>query len=84
MPDPTYPEILDLHARLSQKLCEIKSFFNTDLPVTLVVRTPHLDSGNLVIGDDDLDQVIQAIREFQEGKVEGAIRVDNRPQKDQP
>ena len=52
-----------LHADISQSLNEIAALFDPKHTpkITLVVRTPWLEDGDVLTGNDDFDEAIAAI-----------------------
>jgi hypothetical protein len=52
--------VAELQEMLSRHLDEIQTYFKNP-KVTLVVRNPDLNDGDVVIGDDDLELVVGAI-----------------------
>ena len=55
-------KMLCLHENLSALLQQIDPLFSVPVKVTLVVRIPTLGpEGELVIGDDDLDEVLAVV-----------------------
>lgn len=59
------PVVRQLHDDLSSDLAQIARRFKAPR-ITLIVRNPQLADGDVVIGNDDLDEAIAAIRRMQE------------------
>jgi len=51
-----------LHAEVAQHLGEISDLFTQPPKMTIVIRTPWLVDGGLLIGDDDFDEAIAEIQ----------------------
>lgn len=51
-----------LHGQLSDLLAQVERLFLGPTKVTLIVRTPRLKDGGVVMGNDDLDQAISEIQ----------------------
>jgi hypothetical protein len=64
--------IADLHAQIVLRLDELKKYFRTPTKISIVIRTPELANGNVVVLDEteDAESVIAAIRLFQQLKAE--------------
>ena len=52
-----------LHADISESLDEIAALFDPkhETKITLIVRTPWLEDGDVLMGNDDYDEAITAI-----------------------
>lgn len=72
-----------LHDALGDDLAAIEKRFKPGVKVTLVVRRPDNDEADVVIGSDDLDEAIAAIRRRQvrpSTVTGGIICMDNSPE----
>lgn len=58
------PKLLSLHEKLSDLLDEAAQAFNKPVKKTLLIRTSDSVEGDVVIGDDDLDTVIEHLQVF--------------------
>ena len=47
-----------LHADISEKLNEINRLFTQDTKMTLIIRTPWLEDGGVLMGNDDFEEAI--------------------------
>lgn len=54
-------ELVKLHARISQKLNEIDSMFSESPKITIVIRTPWLEDGGVLLSNDDFDAAVKEI-----------------------
>ena len=59
-----------LHANISDKLNEIGGLFTEPPKITIVIRTPWLDDGGVVLTNDDFDA---AIAEIQRLRTKGTV-----------
>lgn len=50
-----------LHADISEKLSEINSLFTKDVKMTLIIRTPWLEDGGVLMGNDDFEEAISEL-----------------------
>lgn len=57
--------LAQLQADMSYHMDKIKRMFKPGAKITVVVRNPALPDADVVMGDDDLDKAIEAIRESQ-------------------
>lgn len=62
-----------VHADVANHLADIADLFTHRPKITIVIRTPWLDDGGILIGDDDLDEAIAEIQRLR-GKQETALR----------
>ncbi len=53
----------ELRERMGNKLAEIAEWF-VNPKITIVVRAPHLNDGDVVLTDDDVELAIAAIRKL--------------------
>lgn len=58
------PTMRSLTRRLNDLLFEIESCFKSGAKVTLIVRNPCVDDGDVVMGNDDYDLAIGAINKM--------------------
>ena len=54
-----------LHNDISTHLSEISALFTEQPKITIVIRTPWLPDGGVLLSDDDLDEAIAEIRRLQ-------------------
>lgn len=62
------PKLVNLHYRISEILEEISGMFSTETKITLIVRTPKLQDGGVLISDDDYDAAIAEINRLRKNK----------------
>lgn len=55
---------LDLQAGISHHMNDIVRMFKVPVKITVVVRTPTLEDGGVLMGNDDPDLVIAEIRKL--------------------
>jgi hypothetical protein len=65
-----------LHAELAEHCTLIADLFKPGAKVTLLVRNPQLADGDVLVSDDDMNLVIEAIRKL-EGKKETALKPED-------
>lgn len=51
-----------LHQDISEKLREIDAMFKQSPKITIVIRTPWLEDGGVLLSNDELEQAIAEIR----------------------
>lgn len=54
-----------LHSEICAHLEEIVLLFKSRPKITLMIRNPELDDGDVLISDDDADLAIEAIRRLE-------------------
>lgn len=57
------PKLIRLHADISKRLNQIAELFDEDHTpmITIVIRTPWLEDGGVLMGNDDFDAAIAEI-----------------------
>jgi hypothetical protein len=75
-----------LHQAISDHLEAISDFFTQKPKITIVIRTPWLECGDVVLTDDDSELAIAAIKRLEQAKDTIVIneRAAPTPIKDRP
>jgi hypothetical protein len=51
-----------VHADIADHLSQIAGLFTQEPKITIIIRTPWLEDGGVLIGDDDIDLAIAEIQ----------------------
>lgn len=53
------------HRELARHAAEIADCFFDGAKVTILVRNPHIAEADMVVSDDEMEQVVEAIKKLQ-------------------
>ena len=56
------PKLQRLHADISRKLNEINSLFTEDPKITIIIRTPWLADGGVLMSNDNFDEAVKELQ----------------------
>jgi hypothetical protein len=54
-------KLVRTHAEVADHCAEVAKLFKPGARVTILIRNPHLDDGDMVVSDDALDSAIRAL-----------------------
>jgi hypothetical protein len=58
-------QLRNLQANIADSLEDIRELFLGDPKITLIVRNPNVEDGDVILSDDDFELAIAAIRHLQ-------------------